>query len=174
MHFMVFKANSSSIFSCTVLLEQTNAGEILLGMLLPKRNCKRSKPFRSSVPVLTTFPLVIDCPLNMQTEVVDITAKLWAADEMTDEEAEELERQSNLLKYKLAMASSAVKEWGMQQALERIQDHENRRKWHDPAKSDQVKKVAMQMAPIAFGFMLLVGLASQVKLLCIVKWPATS
>jgi len=99
---------------------------------------------------------------TIQTEVVDITAKLWAADEMTDEEAEELERQSNLLKYKLAMASSAVKEWGMQQALERIQDHENRRKWHDPAKSDHVKKVAMQMAPIAFGFMLLVGLASQV------------
>ena len=93
--------------------------------------------------------------------MVDISSKLWASDEMTEEQAEELERQSNLLKYKLAMASAAVKEWGMQQALERITDHENRRKWHDPAKSD-VKKVAMQMAPIAFCFMLLVGLASQV------------
>jgi hypothetical protein len=114
-------------------------------------------------PALTVF-FSDQCSSNVQSEVVDITAKLWAADEMTDEEAEELERQSNLLKYKLAMASSAVKEWGMQQALERIQDHENRRKWHDPAKSDQVKKVAMQMAPIAFGFMLLVGLASQVRI----------
>jgi len=98
---------------------------------------------------------------TIQTEIVDISSRLWEADEMTEEEAEELERQSNLLKYKIAMASSAVKEWGMQQALERITDHERKRKWHDETKED-VKKVAMKMAPIAFGFMLLVGLASTV------------
>jgi hypothetical protein len=42
--------------------------------------------------------------------------------------AEEQERQENLSKYEQARASVAAHEWGMQRALDTLEDHENRRR----------------------------------------------
>lgn len=46
-------------------------------------------------------------------------SKLWETDEMTDEEAEELERQATLLKIKMTRASEKMKVWGMETGLNR-------------------------------------------------------
>jgi len=46
-------------------------------------------------------------------------SKLWENDDMTEEDAEEVERQAQLLKIKMVRASERVKEWGMQTGLNR-------------------------------------------------------
>ena len=47
-------------------------------------------------------------------------ARLWENDEMTEEEAEEVERQATLLKIKMVQASEKIKEWGMETGLNRL------------------------------------------------------
>ena len=44
-------------------------------------------------------------------------SQLWENEEMTDEEAEELERQAVLLKIKMTRASERIKQWGMETGL---------------------------------------------------------
>jgi hypothetical protein len=44
---------------------------------------------------------------------------------------EEMERRQNLSKYEQARSSVAAHEWGMQRALDTLEDHENRRR-HPP------------------------------------------
>ena len=46
-------------------------------------------------------------------------SQLWENEEMTDEEAEELERQAVLLKIKMTRASERIKQWGMETGLSR-------------------------------------------------------
>jgi hypothetical protein len=46
-------------------------------------------------------------------------SQLWENDEMTDEEAELLEKQAVLLKIKMTRASEKVKQWGMETGLSR-------------------------------------------------------
>jgi len=44
---------------------------------------------------------------------------IWENEDITEEEAEALERQSTLLKIKLVEATTRIKEWGMQTGMER-------------------------------------------------------
>ena len=44
---------------------------------------------------------------------------IWENEDITEEEAEALERQSTLLKIKLVEATKRIKEWGMQTGMER-------------------------------------------------------
>jgi len=78
---------------------------------------------------------------------------------MTDEEAEELERQENLLKIKMAQTSEKVKEWGMQTGLERLLHAELRTaKWHEDKNKPHVSEIMVffKTLPIALLFMLCV------------------
>ncbi|KAJ1473655.1 hypothetical protein T484DRAFT_1835214 [Baffinella frigidus] len=92
---------------------------------------------------------------NLQANVSELHSNLWSAYEMTDEEAEELEHQENLLKIKMAQTSEKVKEWGMQTGLERLLHAELRTaKWHeDPKKPVNEIKVFFQTLPVAILFM---------------------
>ena len=83
---------------------------------------------------------------------------------MTEEEHEEVERQSNLLKIKLAQTSERVREWGMQTGLERLYGHEQIHRWHeDKSKPVEEYKVLMSLIPVAILFMTLVLGASTVS-----------
>lgn len=55
----------------------------------------------------------------MQAELTHMQSQLWENDEMTDQEAEELEKQAVLLKIKMTRASEKVKQWGMETGLSR-------------------------------------------------------
>ena len=99
---------------------------------------------------------------NLQANVSEMHSNIWAAYDMTDEEAEELERQENLLKIKMAQTSQKVKEWGMQTGLERLLHAElHAGKWHeDKTKPVSEIKVFLQTLPVAMLFMLCVVGAS--------------
>ena len=56
----------------------------------------------------------------MQAELTEMQSRLWENDEMTDEEAEELERQATLLKIRMTAASEHIKQWGMETGLNRF------------------------------------------------------
>jgi hypothetical protein len=86
-------------------------------------------------------------------------SNIWAAYEMTDEEAEELERQENMLKIKMAQTSEKVKEWGMQTGLERLLHAELRTaKWHEDKTKPHVSEIMVffKTLPIAIFFMMCV------------------
>mmetsp|Transcript_27974 Transcript_27974/g.54629 ORF Transcript_27974/g.54629 Transcript_27974/m.54629 type:complete len:872 (-) Transcript_27974:555-3170(-) len=99
---------------------------------------------------------------NLQAELASMQARMWNSDDITDEEAEELERKQTLLKIKLTQASDSIKEWGMTTGLERMIEFENmHKKWHDAKPVDE-QKVLFGLLPVAFVFMCLVFGASYI------------
>ena len=82
---------------------------------------------------------------------------------MTEEDAEEVERQANLLKIKMTAASDKIKEWGMKTGLERMLAHENITRWHEDKKAPVNEFIILAgLLPIALIFMTLVLGASTV------------
>eukprot|EP00961_Rhodomonas_salina_P269109 3636368-Rhodomonas_salina.1 len=91
---------------------------------------------------------------DLQADLSHMQSRLWNSDEMTEEEAEEVERQSNLLKIKLAQTSERVREWGMQTGLERLLGHEQIHKWHeDKSKPVDEMRILLTLIPVAILFM---------------------
>eukprot|EP00282_Hemiselmis_andersenii_P021076 CAMPEP_0172043706 /NCGR_PEP_ID=MMETSP1041-20130122/26406_1 /TAXON_ID=464988 /ORGANISM="Hemiselmis andersenii, Strain CCMP439" /LENGTH=837 /DNA_ID=CAMNT_0012702151 /DNA_START=40 /DNA_END=2553 /DNA_ORIENTATION=+ len=99
---------------------------------------------------------------NLQAELASMQARMWSAEDVDEEEAEELERKQTLLKIKLAQASDAIKEWGMTTGLEKMIEFENmHKKWHDDKPVDETRLI-MSLVPIACLFMFLVFGASYI------------
>jgi len=100
---------------------------------------------------------------TLQAELVGMQTSMWAADDMTEEEHEELERKANLLKVKLVQASNAVKEWGMTTGLEQLSNFEqSHKKWHDDGKPVNENLILLSLLPVALIFMGLVLGASTI------------
>jgi Na+/H+ antiporter NhaD/arsenite permease-like protein len=100
----------------------------------------------------------------LQANLSELHSNLWQASEMTDQEAEEVERKENLLKIKMAQASDKVREWGMQTGLERLLHSEmHGAKWHDDKKKPVNEvRVVLKLLPVAVLFMACVLGASTV------------
>uniref|UniRef100_A0A7S0HFN8 Citrate transporter-like domain-containing protein n=1 Tax=Hanusia phi TaxID=3032 RepID=A0A7S0HFN8_9CRYP len=100
---------------------------------------------------------------NIQAELTKMHARLWESDDMTEEDAEEVERQANLLKIKMTAASDKIKEWGMKTGLERMLAHESIPRWHEDKKAPVNEFIILAgLLPIALIFMSLVLGASTV------------
>eukprot|EP00960_Hanusia_phi_P036870 752570-Hanusia_phi.AAC.4 len=115
---------------------------------------------------VTDTLFVFDCPsltLHVQAELTKMHARLWESDDMTEEDAEEVERQANLLKIKMTAASDKIKEWGMKTGLERMLAHESIPRWHEDKKAPVNEFIILAgLLPIALIFMGLVLGASTV------------